>query len=465
MKYKHKIGIAVTVHNRHETAAITIKNIKKFIPKDALLVIVDDSSEVPFPNSNYRFEKQAGIAKSKNMCLQLLDECEHIFLFDDDCYGKVKGWERPYIESKYPHLMYIFSEFSNGKPNGNRKSHDIEDAVIFENPCGCMIYLHHSCLDKVGGMDEGYGIWGMDHVDLSIRIHNAGLTPYKFMDIKGSDDLFFSYDKEQMIERSVSAQIRAKHIPINQRKLNALGKSAHFIPYKQQNGIILTSYFTRVVDPQRGEKWEFKREHVTALIESAENSNSNLCILTDCIQFRDQNDMPIEYKNLNIDCESGHGNMNPYFRRWFAYRDYLIENPTDNVWMVDATDVEVLKNPFQIIKPGVLYCGWEKDVIGCQWMQNHHKSNFMHNFIKSNIKTPLLNAGVIGGRYDIVMEFLDRLCDMYEILPEKEKDATDMSLFNWVLYSHFLGRFETGLKITTEFKSFKVNNISLFKHK
>jgi len=460
---KGKIGIAISVHNRHETAQITINNIKKYLPKDALLVIVDDASDVPFPNADFRFEKQAGIAKTKNMCLSLLDDCEHIFLFDDDCWGKVKGWEKPYIESKYPHLMYIFSEFSNGRPNGNRKSHEIEDAVIFENPCGCAIYLHHSCLDTVGGMDEGYGIWGMDHVDLSIRIHNAGLTPYKFMDVKGSDDLFFSYDKEQTIERSVPASVRAKHIPVNQRKLNALGKSAHFIPYKQQTGIILTSYFTGVADPQRGEKWEADVSSTIALIKSASINNSDVVILNDCF---DNDDLEYIYESFeNAYFFNSIAHINPYFARWFAYRDYLLKNPTENVWMTDCNDVEVLKNPFQIIKPGILYCGWEKDFIGCQWMQNHHKSNFMQNFIKSNMKTPLLNAGVIGGRYEIVMEFLDRLCDMYEILPEKEADKTDMPLVNWTIYSHFLNRFETGLKITTEFKSFKANQISLFKHK
>lgn len=460
-KYKYKHGIAVTVHNRHETAKETIKNLKKFMPDDCKFVIVDDSSDVPFPGATFRFEKQAGIAKAKNMCFELLDDCEHLMLFDDDCYGKVKGWEKPYVESKYPHLMYIFSEFSNGRPNGNRKSHQIEDAEVYANPCGCFLYYHHSCLDAVGGMDEGYGIWGLDHPDHSTRIHNAGLTPFKFMDVKASDDLFFSYDKEQTIERSVSANVRAEHIRVNQRKYNQLGKSAHFIPYKQQTGIILTSYFTGVPDPQRGEKWEADINQLKPLIESAKANNCTVHVITDSNLYDEINFIGASSTENKVRIE------NPYFKRWFEYRHLLRENKGkfENVWLTDCNDVEVLKNPFQIIRPGVLYCGWEKDFIGCQWMQNNHKSNFMQNFIKSNAKTPLLNAGVVGGRYDIVMEFLDRLCDMYEILPDMDKELTDMSLYNWTIYSHFLNRFETGLKITTEFKSFKANTTSLFKHK
>lgn len=463
MSHKYNIGIGVTVHNRHETANVTIANIKKRLPKGALLVIVDDNSEIPYPNATFRFEEQAGIAKAKNKCFELLDECEHIFLLDDDCWPKVDGWEKPYIESKHPHLMYIFSEFSNGRPNGNRKSHEIEDAVIFANPCGCMIYYHHSCLDAVGGMDEEYGIWGFDHPDHSVRIHNAGLTPYKFMDVKGSDDLFFSYDKEQTIERSVPASVRNKHIATNQRKYNQLGRSTKFIPYKKQTGIILTSYFTGVTDPQRGEKWEADVDKVSKLAESALQNECKLVVLHDCFT-KDQ--IAIFKSNYsNVEFEDFGGSENPYFQRWLSYRGYLECRNYDNVCMVDATDVEVLRNPFQIIRPNTLYVGWENSTIGCPWMQNHHKSNFMQNFIKCNLKTSLLNAGVIGGRYDIVMEFLDAICDQYTISKEQHLEGTDMAYYNWTLYSHFNGRFETGLKVTTEFKGYKSNEISLFKHK
>ena len=98
-------------------------------------------------------------------------------------------------------------------------------------------------------------------------------------------------------------------------------------------------------------------------------------------------------------------------------------------------------------------------------MLNHHKSNFSKIFIRCNIKTPLLNAGVIGGRYDVVMEFLDRICDMITILPELELEDTDMSLFNWVLHSHFNGRFETGPHITNDFKSYRDNGKCIWMHK
>lgn len=462
------IGLAVTTRNREVTAKETITKIREHAPKGAKIVIVDDASDKPFEGADFRFEQQAGIAKAKNKCFELLEDCEHIFLFDDDCWPKSKDWHLPYVNSKYNHLMYIFAEFSNGKPNGNRKVTEIDDASIYENPCGCMLYYKRICLEKVGGMDPEYGIWGWDHVDLSVRIYNAGLTPHKFMDVKNSDDLFFSHDKQQTIQRSVPTAIRAQHIAKNKRKFQLLGKSAKFIPYKEKNGIILTSYFTGEIDPQRGEKWDVDINQLKPLIESAKANNSTIYVIHDCFDEASIADVVKNYDKAYF-MSIAPQNENPYFFRWKSYKNilnWIKKEFTDNVWIVDATDVLVLKNPFQLIEDNVLYCGWEKDFIGCQWMLNHHKSNFMQNFIKSNIKTPLLNAGVVGGRYDIVMEFLDRLCDMYEILPEKEACVTDMPLFNWTIYSHFLNRFITGPTITTQFKKYDINNkFALFAHK
>lgn len=465
---ERRIGIGLTVHNRYDIAKKCIANIKNFMPEGSILKIVDDASEIPFEGSDYRFNSNVGIAKAKNMCFELLQGCDEIFLFDEDCWPIVKDWHLPYIKSDQPHLSFTFDKLINGRQNGNRVVLNSDGLVSFGNPCGCMLYFNKICLEKVGGFDEGFGRYGYDHVNLSVRIFNAGLTKARFLDVPNSLNLFHSMDYAMEVKSSVPEADRAKSIVVNRVKYNRDFKSSQYIPYKQQTGIILTSYFTGTVDPQRCDKWQADINQLKALVESANAKNCNVYICHDCFTDKELERFLEHHPNAFF-IGSNTQEDNPYFLRWKAYRHILKEvirkDLTDNIFMTDCNDVEVLKNPFQIIKPGILYCGWEKEVIGCQWMLNHHKSNFMHTFIKCNAKTPLLNAGVIGGRYEIVMEFLDRLCDMYEILPEKEYDKTDMPLFNWVLYSHFNGRFETGLKVTTEFKAFKSNDISLFKHK
>lgn len=428
------IGIACTVHNRHETAKVTIDNIRKYAPEGAKIVIVDDASDTPYPDADYRFNKQAGIARAKNKCLELLEGCDHIFLLDDDCWPRVSGWHLPYVNSPYNHLMYIFGNFSNGRPNGNRKSKETSDAVIYENPCGCMLYYKRICIDNVGGMDVGYGIWGMEHGDLSTRIFNAGLTPYKFMDVKGSDELFYSYDKEQTIKRSVPADVRAKHIAMNDRKYRSLGNSAKYIPYKPERNLILTCYFTTLVDPQRGERWPYDPKACDVLRASVPDGVDFVCL-----SDRD-GIVP--------------GHSNPYLAKWIAFREYLSRHPKyDNVFMLDATDTEILINPFGRMERDKIYVGDEPSRVNNEWLKRHHPS--YAKWIWDNQRFQLLNAGVIGGHVSVVMGFLNAICGE---IGSRDHGLTDMALFNYVLRSGFAERIEHGRKITTVFKAFDKAN-------
>src|SRR6187402_2101376 len=111
-----RIGIGVTCHNRHEVARNTLSHICRLMPPDAKIVVVDDAStkEPPFI-PDYRFTTNVGIARAKNKCLELLDGCDHIFLFDDDTFPIADDWWEPYIESPEAHLMYIFEDFADGK--------------------------------------------------------------------------------------------------------------------------------------------------------------------------------------------------------------------------------------------------------------------------------------------------------------------------------------------------------------
>lgn len=457
------IAISITTHNRYDVFLETYKAIKKFLPKGSKIFVVDDGSTIPVKEADFRFETAQGIASAKNKCFELAEGYDYHFAFDDDCYPKVKNWHLPYIESGLNHLCFSFDKFSNGKPNGRKIVGKTGNIVRYHEPCGCMNFYTKECFDKVGGMDVAFGAWSYEHVGHSMRIHNSGLTPYPFMDIENSLDLFTSLDYEQTVTRSVDALVRAKLANVNRVKYLKEIKSSAYIPFKEQKGIVLTTYLTGSIDPQRGEKWTADIEQCRVLAESVKRHNTELVLINDCFSLNDTSSLGI----LNFKDTVKH--QNPYFSRWINYRDALKDimynRKSDNVFMTDCNDVELLRHPFRNIQPNKLYVGWEQQVIGCQWMLNHHKSNFGQTFIKCNLKTPLLNAGVIGGRYEIVMEFLDRICDMIGILPDLESDNTDMCLFNWILYSHFNGRFESGESVTTIFKAFKDNGKAIWRHK
>lgn len=247
------IGIGVTTRNRPELIKKCVKMIKRHSPFKHKLVVIDDESDEPVQIDDVqvvRFNKRGGVAAGKNKCLEILHECEHVFLFDDDCWPIKDGWAQQYIDAAEKsdcfHFCYSWSTFGNGKINEfnsiekrcEKKKvilriegwpdeilgdfiHDITvrmkkverglssghphtqlvDVIYtinsYTNPCGVMLYLDKKCIDKVGGFDKKYGIWGGEHVGLSYRIHNAGFTPLgPFLDIENSSEYLYARDME-----------------------------------------------------------------------------------------------------------------------------------------------------------------------------------------------------------------------------------------------------------------------------
>lgn len=186
------IGIGITTYNRNEVLRHTLEQIKKYSPEGCKIVVVDDGSKKAVTEATYRFDKNVGTPKAKNKCFELLEDCEHIFLFDDDCYPIKKGWEKIYISAGVKHLNYTFKYSYTTKDN--IKMHD--------NPNGCMMYFHNDVLKKVGGFDPGFLFYGYWHGNMSLRICNSGLIDYPFMDVVGSEEYFNSMDENKEISTS-----------------------------------------------------------------------------------------------------------------------------------------------------------------------------------------------------------------------------------------------------------------------
>lgn len=214
-------GIGITVFNRNETFYKTLEKLKEHQPPNSKIVIVDDGSAIPIVGSTFRFEENQGAPIAKNKCLELLDGCDEIFLFDDDLEVLKDGWEIPYIESKEPHLNFTFA-YNSFEKYGHK---------VCDNPNGCMIYFNRSAIDKVGGFDtqfEKYGYW---HGSMSCRIYNAGLTSFPFMDVIGSEKLFKSLDEKKEVKSATKN--KSKYLRKNkQRYFEQIG-SSDYKPYKK----------------------------------------------------------------------------------------------------------------------------------------------------------------------------------------------------------------------------------------
>ncbi len=199
-----KIGIGITTYGNRKTPALEM--IRNYTT-NAKIATVDCK----------------GIAKAKNMCLALLDDCEHIFLFDDDCWPKINSWFVPYVLSGINHLSYTFNRKVLNENNG---------ITEYELPSGCMLYINRKCLDVVGGFDEAFEGYSYEHVNYSQRVFNAGLTPACYLDVTHSSDYIHSMDEHKQIVSSVSQLDRGKSIQANRPLLMKNRFSKEFKPYK-----------------------------------------------------------------------------------------------------------------------------------------------------------------------------------------------------------------------------------------
>lgn len=470
-----KIGVAITTHNRYDIFKKTYDEISKFLPSGAVLVIVDDASSTPVKESTFRFDENVGIARSKNKCFELLYDagCEHFFLFDDDCYPLVEDWHKPYIESREPHLNYIFTSFKGSKQavDNNVLLYTDWEINAYSHPRGCMCYFKRVCLDKVGGMHPVFGKWGYEHPDLSNRIYNAGLTSFRYMDVVGSDKLIYSHDEHTFNKDStITIDERKQCVSINEPIGESRKNIIEYVDFREKKNILLTSYFTTVKDTQGG-KGSGRKEYFTPdkkAIQPLINSMGGeaLIVLNDC--FDDEKIGNVTYKQVEA-------SINPYFQRWLSYYRYLIANKDqlNFVFMTDATDVQMQFNPFYRMQKGRLYVGDEHLHLGYEWIVNNHPHKDIQEFIKSNRDLVVLNAGLLGGDIETVLLFLRKLLSFYfqSIVDDKTKrgifdcGTTDMGAFNYVLRTEFSDIIVHGTQVNTVFKEEKSNSVSWFKHK
>ncbi len=198
------IGIGISTTPNRDVLDHTLKQWNKYLPDDATIIVLKDS--------DYK-----GVARTKNQLLQWLGACEHIFLADDDCYPIAKDWHKPYIESKEPHLMYQF-KLPNKPKSDMRELYRDDKIVSYSHTRGAFIYVHRDVLAVVGGFNPAYGRFGYEHPDWTNRIHNAGLTTHRAMDVPSSDKLLYCLDQDGKVESSVSKTTRGNFRLYNESK-------------------------------------------------------------------------------------------------------------------------------------------------------------------------------------------------------------------------------------------------------
>lgn len=462
-----RIGVGITTRDRRTMALDTLARVRAHTP-DAIIVVVDDASTEPFPGAQHRFDTQVGIARAKNKCIELLMEAgvEHLFLFDDDTWPIADDWWRPYVESPEPHLMYLFKDTGDGKtylPTPRTVYSDSRHLAL-THPRGCMLYVHRSAIDAVGGMRREFGLWGWEHVEYSNRIHNAGLTTWRFADVAGSSKLIYSADEHAPdhpgFRRVVDDATRLAHLATNEARYRVHQGSSDRVEYGEgpdvvfANDVLLTVFITGGdPDTQRPKPLDPDPALLATYLESVRGHH--VVVLND--ELPDQPAWDAEFEK--VPTMPG----NPYYVRWVHAWQWLRRHPEIRyAWVTDCTDVELLHNPFPGMRPGRLYLGSEPSTVGCPWMGSQHPA--MVKALQPYAARTLMNCGIVGGDRETVMGFLHDLLDVF--WDWERPGATDMAAFNLTAWSKWTDRLEFGAQIHTVFKAYDATNtIAWFRHK
>lgn len=221
--------------------------------------------------------------------------------------------------------------------------------------------------------------------------------------------------------------------------------------------VVLGCYFNGQPDPQRpGHKLPDDQHAISALARSV--TGADLVVLNDCW-------MTTAVAGTNVFYERVEAPEIAYRQRWLSQWQWLRRHPeVEWVWLVDVTDVTMLREPWEYMKPGVLYCGYENAAVGCEWIKSNSRK--VSAWVRMNRNQLLLNCGIVAGDRRTVMLVCQRMNDLWV---RTGADALhEMAFLNMVAREgEKAGDFQlvTGPRIVTAFKEYRDNGEAFFQHK
>jgi hypothetical protein len=161
------------------------------------------------------------------------------------------------------------------------------------------------------------------------------------------------------------------------------------------------------------------------------------------------------------------GRRHIFHERHFLVRDYLRRIDDPMVFVTDGADVAFKSDPFEFVRAAGdsrrLFIGREKHrILFCRCVRRELLRQFGR--VPFPLR-PVLNPGILGGRREIVLEALDRICETIESLGERLA-GSDMGIVNRAVHSAFAPReLECGLPLHSRFKGWEFDAPAAILHK
>lgn len=228
-----KIAICISTYNRPKLFRECYDSWKKNLPPNGRIFVVDDASPTDYARADHRFTENVGIATVKNKCLELAYEwgADFFFLVDDDVICINPDFYKYYINSGEDHLQHIFSKGGKWKTPDLTVVGKVDNLVGYSNTRGVMLFMTRKCVDTIGGFHR-FSRYGGEHRDYSIRAFNAGLSTFKYGDVKNSSNLFDAKDRYGKPISTISKAERKEYIKNNREELRSRRNSTQYEPFR-----------------------------------------------------------------------------------------------------------------------------------------------------------------------------------------------------------------------------------------
>lgn len=185
-----KIGIGICTYNRLHLLQRCVKSIVDLTPRPYRLVIASDGStdgtHVWLKKSDHmsvRARRNRGVCANKNRLLAKLDDCDYIFVLEDDIIIRSPRWIEWYIrtslESGYEHFSYM-NKLGRGKKH--RKAYKTTHVMKSHGTTGHLAFLTKNVIARCGGYNTKYRGHGFGHLEYSKRINWAFRYGEVFLD-------------------------------------------------------------------------------------------------------------------------------------------------------------------------------------------------------------------------------------------------------------------------------------------
>lgn len=178
--------------------------------------------------------KNVGISINKSVALMHLQECDHVFLFEDDFKPSKKGWDTTYInvhrESGIGLFNYCPQWVSNSEKNPKKIVKYPSGTVIYEYTHVAQIMsITKETLRDVGALDPDFIGYGYEHCDYTRRCVISGKFPqhgypfiketWDFTEMVGCPNTTSDEQRKPEIEhngRVYGRGVRRIHIPLEE---------------------------------------------------------------------------------------------------------------------------------------------------------------------------------------------------------------------------------------------------------